>query len=611
MNFCNQCGHEIKGTAKFCKNCGHQIGETIVKTEHVQPAQIRIQKQRIAFKDRPLKQKIVISALMALGLVLIISYFTLSYLWSANRVMEQFETAVNDGDYEKIAEMIEFEDEDQEIGKENAQVLLRSIIDEDLLEELVTHFNRQADNRVIVPHDVLNLKETNRVLGFKKYEITAIPYYLELRSNLNNTEILHNGISKLTLESNDTYVETGPFVYGEHNFTAIYENDFVNLEENDYVHIGYGWNELDFYFNASTIWIPDNFISEDSEIYLNDQLIDETMIIDYGYSAIGPIDRESNYTLEVKTTFPWGELSTGIVEVNLDAQDSYFYYQLNDDLITELEDALSTYYDKLFAAYEKNDLSELNFLNENLLYSYQDEIDYIHSNADAEELIYYRDLESFGIYDDYLHIFDEEDNLQDIAISVTENATEEFEWYSNDLDEPTYNQVDYIYYLTYQDGQWHVVHRLGDSRSNDAEAKYQSINYGGDPLQIGTIKEDDSDLAENDLIANATVNYIDHMVEAINVGDYSRVEPYIKQGSPLEEMQIGLVDRLVEAGTTQEVIHREVLDIEEDDDQWFVYTDETINIIFESGDEESRDYNWKYTVVQDGDDFKLTNIESD
>ena len=44
-------------------------------------------------------------------------------------------------------------------------------------------------------------------------------------------------------------------------------------------------------------------------------------------------------------------------------------------------------------------------------------------------------------------------------------------------------------------------------------------------------------------------------------------------------MQIGLVDRLVEAGTTQEVIRREVLDIEEDDDQWFVYTDETINII--------------------------------
>ncbi|WP_198042703.1 hypothetical protein [Oceanobacillus sp. AG] len=70
-----------------------------------------------------------------------------------------------------------------------------------------------------------------------------------------------------------------------------------------------------------------------------------------------------------------------------------------------------------------------------------------------------------------------------------------------------------------------------------------------------------------------------------------------------------LVDRLAESGMKQEVIDATVTNIEEDGDAWIVTTDETIKKIYNSGEEETSDYNWKYTVESDGDGVSLTNIE--
>ena len=102
---------------------------------------------------------------------------------------------------------------------------------------------------------------------------------------------------------------------------------------------------------------------------------------------------------------------------------------------------------------------------------------------------------------------------------------------------------------------------------------------------------------------------IDGLVKAINAGDYSKVASTIQSGSSLEGMQQDLVKRLNEDKITQEVVDKEVTSVEKDGDVWKVKTSETIKIIYSNGDEETKDYNWTYTVVEEDGNYKLSNIE--
>ncbi|WP_062049654.1 hypothetical protein [Bacillus sp. JCM 19034] len=105
------------------------------------------------------------------------------------------------------------------------------------------------------------------------------------------------------------------------------------------------------------------------------------------------------------------------------------------------------------------------------------------------------------------------------------------------------------------------------------------------------------------------LSYIDSLVDAINYNNYSEVAPYILDNSPLEDMQIGLINRLTENGTTEEVIDREVVSIEESGNNWLVKTNETIKIIYKSGKEEVSDYTWTYTVEKVEGNYYVSNIE--
>src|SRR5699024_9938640 len=98
------------------------------------------------------------------------------------------------------------------------------------------------------------------------------------------------------------------------------------------------------------------------------------------------------------------------------------------------------------------------------------------------------------------------------------------------------------------------------------------------------------------------------MVEAINDNDYELVAPYIKIGIKFEKTLTELVDHLNDSEITQEVIAASVTDVKEKDGKWIVNTDETIKLIYESGEEETEDYQWEYTVEKDGDSLVLSGI---
>ena len=87
------------------------------------------------------------------------------------------------------------------------------------------------------------------------------------------------------------------------------------------------------------------------------------------------------------------------------------------------------------------------------------------------------------------------------------------------------------------------------------------------------------------------------------------MSPYILSGSDLEKDQQSLVERLHEAGTTEELVSSEVLSVKEDGDSWKVDTKEEVTIHYDSGESETNSYEWTYTVVEEDGDYLLSTIE--
>jgi hypothetical protein len=121
-------------------------------------------------------------------------------------------------------------------------------------------------------------------------------------------------------------------------------------------------------------------------------------------------------------------------------------------------------------------------------------------------------------------------------------------------------------------------------------------------------------LTDNDkaVLSDIMQFYCENLCEAINTGEYSYVESFIKSGSPLDNMQRSLVSNLYSKGTTESLewvtIKQYVPDSTGKTCTLYVSESETITSVSKGTYTES--YNWKYTAVNDDDyGWVLTNIE--
>ncbi|MCC8096972.1 MAG: zinc ribbon domain-containing protein [Eubacterium sp.] len=105
-------------------------------------------------------------------------------------------------------------------------------------------------------------------------------------------------------------------------------------------------------------------------------------------------------------------------------------------------------------------------------------------------------------------------------------------------------------------------------------------------------------------------NYCSSLCSAINAGSYSIVSKYIASGSSLETSQRSLVSRLYSDGTTEELVSCNVTNVvSAGTSTYYVYVIETERINYVSKGTKTNTYNWKYTAVYSGGQWKLSNIE--
>ncbi|GAB2556317.1 TcaA NTF2-like domain-containing protein [Gracilibacillus alcaliphilus] len=625
MKYCKNCGEQLPDQAKFCKSCGHtveeqteqKINEQLLEQEGQAKQEVSTEQPTAApvsaaqKKPLPKKKKRLLYTVGGVAALIIITIAVVNHLWSPERLADSFSQAVVDKDYKKVSDLIQFEGTEDSIGIENAEVLVNTIQDERSLEELRYHLKEQGSNKHYLADYLVNLKTSSCFLFLTCSQLITAPIYVEVYSNLNQTEIYVEDSQLATLENSEEAVELGPLVAGEYPIRAVYNNGAVQLEAEDTYYIYSKNDSVAIYFDYESLYLEDMPVLDEMTIMVNGEEIDESLWREEG--EIGPLDVSQTNTVEMIANMPWGTVSTG--EHDITSSYMVLDFEVSDKLMEELSAGVRAFYDAILEAYRTNHAETLAFLD-------QDTQDYLTDLiADAHnpgsDSYFILDVRKFGIADHLVNIVEAEEPY--LVVDVMEDSANTWKWDSDKLEARDYNKHYYSLAMKYTDDKWTVTGVQTNTWESDYS--YQSFDYEGGKVVIteegGQEKESDKANAEEADSENtasaaetAVSSYIENLVTAINSGDYGDVEAYIAAGSELETMQKDLVDRLYQKGITQEIVDYSINEVDVDDaNMATITTEETITIYYQNGEQETQDYSWTYTVEKDGNSYKLSNLE--
>lgn len=606
---------EVKKAKKPAKEKKKSADQTPSKKQEKSPEEEpkRVTEKRAKTPKKVTKKQKTIGIISAIILLLCIGfYFTMNYITSEKRLVNTYKTAVKDKDATKLGEMLAFSHNEEAIGKENAEAFI-AMLDEhaDTKREILGKLNKQAADEFERDNgDLITIVDGDPLLFFKTYDLVIEPVSVDVYTNVDGATLLVDKEEIATIDEAHTSYEHGPLVPGSYTFSAALTHDHVELEKEEevtFVTAGHA-GAVELIFDVSYVdFEMSSFDDLDKRLLVNGEAVD----FDFGEKSFGPILAEET-EIAVEVDFPWGTMRS-----KPDYPESSYeaVFSLDDEMEKDVTKAIQAYHKKYWAAWEKNDRSEFNYLSEGLQSDMQYTFsDYHHGYYFDEDETIERKSVSASIDKDDIVIVDGDKGYT--MLVWMEEAYELTNYVDpDDKNKTTERSYDRVELNFDKELEVYYIHEQYErSMENPIDIELDDKVYTINPKKKADKKKDkDAEEAGADGssagVSEAVDDYMIYLVEAINDGDYSIVKPYIKDGSPLHDMQTGLVDRLYKNGTTQELVSASVENISEDGNEWKVTTKETVKIIYESGKDETKSYTWKYTVVDDGGTYRLTNIE--
>ncbi|MCF3942834.1 zinc ribbon domain-containing protein [Oceanobacillus alkalisoli] len=594
--YCKECGEAIDESLTFCQNCGHKLDAS---PERDRDTVIPPKKQP---RNYTKKQKIVMGAAAALLVILIGSYTWGKSYFSPEKTAERFVTAIIEDDYEKVQDLTRMQGET--ISAAEAEALVTLAKDE------AHYINIDTTNLedFSYQNDLMKLTENGKhFFIFPRYLFSLVPQYADLELPFENIETTFNEETFPAEKTDEKNMVYGPLAPGKYNIHSSYSGEFTEAESEDVMILGDSYSDTVYHdiqldaesttfhlFNQNDSPIKNAYIEVNEEqIPFNDSL---------HIDAFGPLNLDGSVTVTPVIETEWGKVTLEDIKIEED------YYELtlhtvSKKLMDQLSEVILLYGEEYVQAHAANDAAIYTAVTENLSEVFQDNFAY---NIEYGKN-FTGQLDKIEINYEGLTFYDKNE------VSIPANFHFTASTHNSDDQPDLEERIDTVTLRMVFDSdeeKWLIdeANSYGLFSSNDFKAT-ETLD-GSQELHQAT--KSASAPASNDLdeqIEEATLNYIYNLVEAINAEDYELVRPYIKDDSALHGMQTDLVNRLAESGMKQEVIHATVTNIEKNGDSWNVTTDETIKKIYSSGEEETSDYNWNYTVETEADGVSLTNIE--
>lgn len=271
------------------------------------------------------KNKLYLSLIAIIAVLGIALYMVGDSLTSEDKIIDNFQKAVEDGDVKELKSLLQSDDSKMKITDEGIEgfiALYESSPSE--LKDLVKHLRREAKGRgsSYQMYPVSIKKDGKKWLVYDNYKLTVSPVYFNIDVNYEGTTIYVGDEEVATADSDYYDVEVGPFMPGEYTIRGVLDNGFSNLDVEETVSNSdpesSKWVSL--YIDASTVYFSFDdygyYDLNEIRLYINGNETDFNLIED---NVVGPLLTDGSMNASFEAEFPWGTILTN--EVPIDSSD--------------------------------------------------------------------------------------------------------------------------------------------------------------------------------------------------------------------------------------------------------------------------------------------------
>ncbi|MEC1447355.1 zinc ribbon domain-containing protein [Bacillus haynesii] len=592
MNFCKECGRERTKNALYCKHCGARTDE-----ERASGPAARYQRAMTR------KRIITMAAIAACLILLFAGYKTGEALTSKEKLISEFEAALDQEDAKKAAKLLQSSDVDLTVTEKNVKPLLDYLKEHpDEEKELITSLKSGTG------HPLMTIeKKGRRFLIYDRYVLNTAPVYLTVKTNYKDTGLFVNGEKVITTEKENFEKKIGPFVPGIYEVKAKLKNGVADLEKAEKVAALQGDVKVnaDLDGHMAKVVFGEGYENLKGTLWINDQ---EMKINPFKGTEFGPVLTDGSMSAAVEAQFPWGKLKSektpiesGEIEVNL-ASDKGFMDDMMTTVVSHTKEAAK--------AFASGNVSGMTLAAP----SYQTRLKEVTDGLKSSST-YYKGTYLSTVFDlDSFRLYKEDGQWKTEVKGIEKHKSAYYDDYSApELEE---NDNGYTYILVYSEGKkkWFVEKSEPEAVIN---IEHQKEIKNDNPKEYtsawasakGAVNNASADEELTDQkVASAIETYLYGLQDAINTNNFGLVRDSLKEGSPLYNDQKKLVAKLYNSGTQEEVADFSVKSWQQNGREATIQTTEKINII-KGGKEQVKTYHWTYHAAIEDGRLLLTSIE--
>ncbi|GAA0315067.1 hypothetical protein GCM10008931_03290 [Oceanobacillus oncorhynchi subsp. oncorhynchi] len=628
--FCKECGKPIGDGAQFCKHCGTKVSSEAPKHKATAPEtekeaaekktpieqagkeenQTRSEQQtrQVNKEKKPMtKKKKILTGILGVIALCVIGLGIWGYrYYSEENTADRFASAMAEGDTETIQKMMTVDGKELSAEEANALAAMR--------EEEEFAFISEGDSEVLFDElPVFDMEESNEkaFLFFTQYDVAAEPQYVTVYSNVEGVTTTFNGGSIEEAYASSDYIEYGPLAPGIYEAASSFETDYGEASKSQNVRLMDTYNSYDSELEVGEVTFYEMFAGDlpynSMELLINEEPLETNM--DSGYVSAGPLLLDGSMELTGVVKADWGDLEIEPIAITDREHDVYITDYFNEEAEEEIKEVITNFSENYVEATAKLDASVIENVSDELSEVLEDELFTYYDNGFSGRL----DEIGIALADAEYYATDNPAFQIPVQLNMTGTYDPDSEYEEIELE-----AVFIVQYLA-DSGEWDM-HYFSDNFA-PGNVDYEFFAASGEEYEGVVLEdEDDADSEDNQDSSSGEAEiadvelvvdyYVYSLVDAINTGDYDLVAEYIASGSSLETMQRDLVERLSDSEMRQEVQSVSVEDVEEvDSETWEVTTSETIELIYASGESETEDYQWTYTVELTDEGYQLTNLE--
>ncbi|MDQ0243755.1 putative membrane protein YvbJ [Bacillus fengqiuensis] len=614
MIFCKECGEKIGEGMRFCNECGTPIQQNGGVSQATQPSYSAVQAKMTK------KTKRMLAAIGAAAVVLFGAYKLAENLTDKNRMIEQFETALNSGDENKIADLLHSTDSKLELNEKSVTAFVkyfkahpeeRSDLIESLKEQSAYYEKVKGKTSEVVDSfaeemiddGIVTLKENGKTaLFFDKYTLDIEPVYITVSTNYKDTELYVDG-KKIGKATKPDFEKTyGPYLPGVYKMEARLKTNFVDLVKKEDVSLINSGNkaEVDMYLEGKEVTVDLNAESSNlnTKLLINGKDVGVNLVKN---PTFGPVLTDGSMKLQVQADLPWGKTKT--VEMPIEGSEMEVNFGSDQAVQTRITDSVVSYTREWMEAYTTGAVSKLTKVTDDYKTVIQNDI----NEAKESELYFKGQYLGTEVDLDTMNIYYEEDRWR-ASLEVLERYNSDF-YYPGETPSLEENEEVWRYELVFDEkakkwlvnsaehsSYWGSDHVKKVEESNPKMHQTAWSNSTPEP------QDEEASIMGSDRANELTSfveEYMHSTIAAVNSEDFSLAEAYLDPDGKKYKEQKEYTAYLNKKKIKEELLNLKIKDIKKlDASTYEVSTYEEYKLMYSDGTEKYKNFNSVHKIKE-------------